>query len=215
MKMPTKNLLIFGITLAISWMFPASAQVTNGSTLAQQTYGAWTSLLVFNKQDIRYRALTTGSDGSTTLFVDEFAPSCKFNILFGFPLNAPLDNDTASIEVQLYVRVDSADLYQMTGSYKGVMGDKFGFISLDITPKFTELLQTMEAGNTLRVKFQKQNGAPISTVAFSLNGFRKSLNRIQGACQQAENKTNQNAAPAPPSSPKPRTMPGGALSSYL
>lgn len=195
---------LWSIILSLCFLHIGHAQVSGGETTSHATIGNWESFYVYNSAEARARMTTTSLSSPTAMAIDAYLPNCELNIEWIFSYQTPLNNDTQALKIPIFLRVDSGPMHVVSGFYKGVMGDSFGIISLNITSEFQMLLQEMGRGAVARIRFETEDGSPLETDIFSLNGFVASMSRIQQGCRDLGAALRSNPKPPPPSPRAPR-----------
>lgn len=176
---------------------PAWAQMTTGKIHMEERHGAWSSFILEFPSLITYRATASGNDPSVLLTLDVFSDTCNSNLSFIFPFGAPLEENRDSVGVQIDARVDSGKMFYLAGSFRGVMGDSHGQITLSYTQEYTDLINAMKAGRTARFRVTDASSEHLATISFSLIGFTHSFNRLAVACDATKEALQEFDPPIP------------------
>jgi len=187
------------IACLMSFMFTgAAAQVSKGKIVGKETRGAWSSFALVQGSSTTFRvfagSLLQAGDEPVSAIIDLYPPSCTAIFSFQFSFKSPLNVNIPRQPIVINMRVDSKQLYVMSGSFDGVIGDTSGFVSLDSTSEFANLVIDMRRGGTLRAQLSWAAGGIIATPVVPLSGFTYSINRMQQACSEY-------ARPKPPAIP--------------
>jgi len=197
----------------------SDAQVVRGNSGKKQAIGAWTTLAVASENRTISRMYSLPAKSGTHMYLDADIPQCTMSVSFGGKYDTPLDSDIPPTPLTAILRVDAGPVRRVQASYRGTMGDNFGFVSLRmLSDTLDPLLSEMSAGRTLRVRFEYPGEERVEAAdSYSLRGFSQSLDVVLAGCLLASEQLRRDHEADTPPDPLPRqphrrSPPSGARS---
>jgi hypothetical protein len=187
---------------ALKCMLLAAALVAAAPAIGEfagmEVHRDWASLIVYDKDNVRFRSLTQYTAGGeyVALVLDRVSGECStqyatINLVMDFP--APATRSTEDM-VGLF-RVDKAAPRKMVYSITYKKGDLIAYAVVKSFEQERDLLQNLREGGQIRIGLTAREG-PLE-LRFSLAGFTAAMERTLSLCLASqEDRTEAPQRPA-------------------